>query len=80
MAVPFFFHMANTKITAQREGQVRKFTLQAWNAFPDHKYGWEIVKKEVPQVVAQNLARTAEPTEHPPTRGRRKQSGDPLAD
>lgn len=33
--------------TAQRD-----FTRRVWDQMPDHKYGWELVSKEVPAEVA----------------------------
>jgi hypothetical protein len=64
-----------SKITAQREGQFRKFDLVSWNSFPDHKYGWEIVREEVPTIVKNNLEKAV--------RGRKNvtnQTGDPLTE
>lgn len=43
------------KITAERDGQQRKFYLATWQQMPADKYGWKIVKTAPPKVVKEAI-------------------------
>lgn len=72
--------MRAKKIKMTRNGVTRLFSPATLTHWPDDYYGWQIVKEDVPEVVAKNLKAASEA---PATRGRKPnakpiQTGDPL--
>ena len=47
-------HMAD--IHVEKEGRRAFIPLAAWQIMPDHKYGWQPVRSEIPEVVTKAMA------------------------
>lgn len=47
----------SAKIRAERDGKFLNFSEATWNAMPEGKYGWTMVKAEVPATVKENMAK-----------------------
>lgn len=60
-----------------RDGEVRYFSPSTLLHWPDHYYGWQHVKEDVPAVVSQNMEKQAPPRGRKPA-AKPTQSGDPL--
>jgi len=45
------------KILAERDKERREFPPRIWELLPSHRYGWQVVVREIPPVVLQNMGR-----------------------
>lgn len=46
-----------SKIRAEKDGKFLNFSEATWNAMPEGKYGWTMVKAELPKAVKENMAK-----------------------